>query len=324
MKKSNPKSAFAKVTSIARDKAEIIGEKATDAAKIASAKATDAAKNASEKAADAAAVINNAASAGKQKMMEGIYRPIFPEEFTKDGYRMPKMIAISDDSKRRDIEVCEGSIGWSDTANGIDVLHLYEEAAALSGITFYPQALCDSVYYEDPQAPGRYINLDSYFDTLLKDRITELRQIAYDLGAKSCTLESLEETTTARTAKGMFSARRLASVDASGEATSQTSNRIVFHQTFEGSAEPRRPELHLFAHDKEIEFLISTRCNKANTNQTKTYRVELDSSSTQTMSAQLAGKLDKALSSLGVTCSFGLQSKALAESRRKLVFEVEF
>ena len=313
MKKSSPKSAFAKMTSMARDKAEIIGEKAADAA-----------KNASEKAADAATMINDAASAGKQKVMEGIYRPIFPEEFMNDSYRTPKMIVISDGSKRRDVEVCEGSIGWSGTAAGVDVLHLYEESAALSGITFYPQALCDSVYYEDPQTPGRYINLDSYFDTLLKDRITELRRIAYDLGAKSCTLESLEETKTARTAKGMFSARKLASVDASGEAVSQSRNQIVFHQTFEGNAEPRRPELHLFAHDKEIEFLISTRCNEGNTNKTKTYRVNLDSSSTQAMSVQLAGKLDKALSGLGVTCSFGLQSKALAESHRKLVFEVEF
>ena len=313
MKKASPKSAFDKAASMARSKAESLGDKAADVAKR-----VDEAK---VKAADA---INETASTSKQKLMEGIYRPVFPEQYEQGDYNRPKMIAISDGSDRRDIEVCEGSIGWSGAAAGVDVLYLYEKAVPYSGIVFYPQAQCDSVYYEDSRTPGRYISLETYFDTLQKDRITELRRIAYDLGAKSCTLESFEEAKSVRIAKGGIGARKLGGVNASGKATSQTSKRIVFSQTFEGSAEPRRPELKWFAHDQEIEFLISTRCNGDDANKTKNYRVELDSSSTQTMSAQLAGKLDKALTKLGTAVNFSLQGEALDESRRKLVFEVEF
>ena len=98
----------------------------------------------------------------------------------------------------------------------------------------------------------------------------------------------------------------------------------MFSQTFEGNAEPRHPELKWFAHDQEIEFLISTRCNGGEGNTTKEYRVELDSLSTQTMSEQLAAKLDKALGKLGAACNFSLEGEALTESRRRLVFEVEF
>ena len=112
--------------------------------------------------------------------------------------------------------------------------------------------------------------------------------------------------------------------DASLEYSSASSKRTVFGQTFEGHAEPRRPELKWFAHDQEIEFLIATRCNNDGGNTTKRYRVELDSSSTQTMSVQLASKLDKALGKLGASVNFSLKGEAFAESRRRLVFEVEF
>lgn len=313
MRITDPKSAFAMAASAARNKAETIGDKATDAAKKVDAARTKA-----------TAKITDTASSGKQKVMESIYRPVFPEQYTHSDYGRPKMIVLSDGSDRQDIEVCEGSIGWSDTAAGIDTLYLYEEAIPFSGIVFYPQALCDSIYYEDSHTPGRYISLDSYFDTLQRDKITELRRIAYELGAKSCTLESLEVAKSVRIAKTKIGARKLASVDASKESTSESSKRIVFSQTFEGNAEPRRPELNWFAHDQEIEFLISTRCNEENANKTKRYRAELDSSSAQTMSVQLAGKLDKALSKLGASVNFSLQGEALEESRRKLVFEVEF
>ena len=100
MNSTNPKSVFAKAASAARSKAESVSEKATGAA-----------KRASEMATDAAAKINDTAEAGKLKIMEGYYRPVFPEEYMRDDYSRPKMIAISDGSDRRDIEVCEGSIG---------------------------------------------------------------------------------------------------------------------------------------------------------------------------------------------------------------------
>ena len=312
MKDTKQESIFAKVASATQDKTKIIGDKATDAA-----------KKAGELASDATAKINEVALSSKQKVLEGIYRPVFPEEYSQSDYDRPKMITIADETVRRDIEVCEGSLGWFGTAAGVNILHLYEEAVPLSGIVFYPHTLCDSVYYEDPLTPNRYISLDTYFDTLHKDKITELRRIAYELGAKSCKLESIEEAKRVRVARGKIGVKKTASIDESSEMSSESSKRIVFSQTFEGNDVPRHPELKWFANDQEIEFLISTRCNEENANKTKNYRVELESSSTQTMSVQLACKLDKALGKLGAV-NFSLQGEALDESRRRLVFEVEF
>lgn len=312
MAKIDPKSTFSKAASTVQKSA------------------TSAIKAAGEAATNAATRVSSAASSGKQKVMEGIYRPVFPEQYESGDFNRPKLVAISDDADRRDIEVCEGSIGWSDSAAGVEVLHLYEEAVPLSGITFFPQALCDSVYYEDSLTPGRFINLDCYFDVMQKDRITELRRIAYELGARKCTLESIEEAKSVRMAKGGIKAKGKSGsslsggADASRETASESIKRIVFTQTFEGNAEPQRPELKWFAHDQEIEFLIATRCNGGDGNTTKEYRVELDSSSTQTMSEQLAAKLDKALGKLGASCNFSLKGEALTESRRRLVFEIEF
>lgn len=323
MMKIDPKSTLSKAASV-------VQERATDAAKRAGEVAASAAERAGEVGADAATKAGEAASSGKQKMMESIYRPVFPEEYTSSDYNRPKMIAIANSAERKDVEVCAGSIGWSDTAAGVNVLHLYEESVPFSGITFYPQALCDSVYYEDSLTPGRFINLDCYFDVLQKDRITELRRIAYELGARKCTLESTEEAKSVSMAKGGIKAKAKikkglsGGADASRKSSSASSKSIVFTQTFEGNAKPKRPELKWFAHDQEIEFLISTRCNGDDSNATKQYRVELESSSTQTMSVQLAAKLDKALGKLGATCNFTLQDEAYTESRRRLVFEVEF
>lgn len=334
MAKANPRAAIAKAASSiqkrATSAAKAASEAVSDAAKVAGEAVSDAAKVAGEAASDTAKHVVDAAATGRQKVMEGIFRPVFSEQYESGELKRPKMIAIANDADRKDIEVCEGSIGWSGNAAGVEVLHLYEDAVPTSGLTFFPQALCDSVYYEDSLTPGRFINLDCYFDVLQKDRITELRRIAYELGARKCTLESIEEAKSVRMAKGGIGVKGklgkipVGDADGSYRATTESRKRIVFSQTFEGNAEPRRPELKWFAHDQEIEFLIATRCNGSDRNMTKDYRVELDSSSTQTMSVQLAAKLDKALGKLGAACNFSLKGEALTESRRRLVFEVEF
>lgn len=241
------------------------------------------------------------------------------------------MIVIADDEERKNIDVCKGSIGWASKAGGLDVLHLYEEVVSDSDIVFYPQPQLDSVYYQDALDSSRYISLDCYFDTVQKDKFTELKRIAFELGSKKCRLESYEETKSVRVVKAGASARKKngpekasASIDADAKATSQTQKSIVFSQTFEENDNPRRPELRWFAHDKEIEFLIDTRCNGGDAGKTKEYSMQLSSMAMQTMNVQTAIKIDKALAKLGAACNFSLKGEALTEQRRTLVFEIEF
>jgi len=176
------------------------------------------------------------------------------------------MIVIADEDQRKGIEVCEGAIGWFSKEAGLEVLHLYEEAVPFSGVAFFPRAICDAVYFEDTMTPGRYVSLDCYFDVLNKDKITELRRIAYELGAKKCTLEVTEEAKSVRVGKGAASGKGKTEVSAGkarkrisstgGEVKADLKNakeleqRIVFEQEFEGNANPKRPELKWYAHDQ--------------------------------------------------------------------------
>lgn len=325
----NPKEAISKTASFAQEKASDVAGLALATAKKAHAATSDIAKHASK-----------AFDEEKERVREAYYKPIFPEEFRSPDYDRPKMIVIEDEDERKGIDVCEGAIGWFGTAAGLEVLHLYEEVVPTSGVEFFPRPECGAAYFENKITPGRYINLDCYYDVLEKDMFTELRRIAYELGAKKCTLESYEESKSALSAEAGFGgkfknpadkkkqSRKIVTNNDSSQAMIDYSGTheksIVFTQVFEGSANPKRPELLWFKNDKEIEFLINTRCNADDANQTKTYRIQLDSSSTQTMSVSLAAKLDKAIGKLGCACNFSLEGKAKTEARKKFLFDVEF
>ena len=324
--KIGPRSKIKQLAMAAQEKAEDIGEIAKDTASKVKGDASEFVGEAARKAA-----------------ME-IYKPVFPEDQSEQ-----KMIIIADEDDRKDIEVCRGSIGWASRAGGMYVLHLYEEAVPISGIEFFPQPQLYSVYYQDAIDGKRYISLDRYFDTIQKDKITELKRIAYDLGAKSCRLESYEEEKSVRIAKakaGLMSKGKKAKKGAEGQkaedgekaeegnlsagasagvkSDAHSHKSVVFSQTFEGNDQPRRPELKWFANDKEIEFLIDTRCGGSDVGKTKEYSMELSSTSMQTMNVQAAAKIDKALSKLGASFNFSLEGEALTEQRRRLLFEIEF
>ena len=317
--KDESKSRIQMFASIAQKRASELGGKATDAAQKAAKGATGIANEAAKKAAETAADM-------RQKAELSIYKPVFDEDYDR-----PKMIVIADEDDRKDIEVCKGSIGWSSKAGSLDVLHLYEEVVPDSDIVFFPQPQLDSIYYQDTLDSTRYISLDCYFDTIQKDKFTELKRIAYALGAKECRLESFEETKSVRMAKSDASVKNKSvkertpvGADADMKASSRTQKSVVFSQTFEKNNNPRRPELKWFAHDKEIEFLIDTRCSGEDAGKTKEYRMELSSMAMQTMNVQTAIKIDKALAKLGTACNFSLKGEALTEQRQTLIFEIEF
>lgn len=311
--------------------------KAKDALEDAAESVQSAAREYGEKvisaASEGARLASEAAKEGSQRLKESIYNPVFPEDYAAVDYDRPKMIIIVDEDERKGIDICEGSIGWFSKEAGLEVLHLYEEAVPFSGLSFFPRPMCDSVYYVDPFDSNRYVSLDSYFDELQKDKMTELRSIARSLGAKKCTLESFEKAKCITVRKGKLGGRlKKEGVDfdpeGSGELTQEDSassqQKILFSQTFEGDARPRVPQLRWYAYDQEIKFLIDSRIGEDGENSTSRYAIEIDSASSSTMKTALAAKIDVALKKLGASCNFSLEGEALSESRRKLRFEVEF
>ena len=117
------------------------------------------------------------------------YNPLFEEEYRSAEFCLPNVICIVDDAVRRGVDVCKGAIGWREEKRGTEVLYLYDEFVAQSGLNFIPTAVCDEVYYVDVHNRNRFIKLDCVFQQALEEKIAELEHIAYSLGAKFCSIE---------------------------------------------------------------------------------------------------------------------------------------
>lgn len=310
-------------------------------AKTAASTATDAFTAASETAANVGEMAVKAASTGASKVATAAqkkhqesliarYNPVFPDEFTSPDYDLPNLIIIEDGDARKGIDVCKGAIGWLSKTKGMEVLHLYEEAVSFSNLCFYPIPKINSAYYVDSLGGERFLDLDSYHEVIQKEKMTELKNIAYSLGAKECYLETYEEDRSYTKSKKSInaSAKSVIAKNTSGSVDQQTNSEhsqkrsITFKQVFEGSDNPTRPELHYFKNDTEILSLIDSRCLE--NNQTKEYSFQLDASSSSAMSITTAMKIDSALKVAKVKANSAFMHVTEQESKRKLIFHINF
>ena len=261
-----------------------------------------------------------------------LYSPVFPEQYRDPDFDLPRTIVIVDGDQRKNIDVCEGAIGWLSKNAGMEVLHLYESFVPDSGLRFHPVALCDAAYCVDPFDAARYVNLDAYFETMQQDKVTELRNVAYELGAKSCRLESYCEESNASSETKRATASLLP-VRASGDeleahgAMNREAERlceIVFSATFEENAAPRRPKLGWYRNDREILSLIEIRCSGDKRGTLGTYDIKLSSTASATMSIEQASKLRTVLRGMKISCGRSLEREARNEQKKSLRYIVEF
>lgn len=284
--------------------------------------------DAADGAAGAAADIGDAVNDWAYQQQLNRYRPVTKEVYQSPSFHLPNMIRIVDGNERRGIDACRDAIGWLDTVRGTQIFNLYREAIGDSELSFYPKPSLYSAYYIDAFDRSRFVDLDSYFATMQQDKMAELRRIAFMLGAKRCKLEvtEYEETRRGHQVKGSAKAGKKGSARINGSLSALTRNekKILFTQEFEGDMVPQRPELHWYAHDSDILLLIETRCGGEDKNKAKSYRVELKSETTMTMSVSLAMAIDEACSKLNIRANSSLTSQAKRELRQSFVFEVEF
>lgn len=261
------------------------------------------------------------------------YNPLFPEQYKDESYCLPNMITIVDDAVRRGIDVCEGAIGWTSKQNDMEVLHLYDEAIEMSGIKFIPMATCDAIYYVSSFDRNVFIRTDCIFSRAHEERMAELKNIAYSLGAKSCEIEITEESVEISSQNKAFSSSSKATIKgvkvsqsesveqgSSSKISNQRSGRIVAE--FEGSDTPHRPELKWFANDDTIKGLIEMRCTNGNSIKSET--LTLSGSSSAAMSQKTAYAIDTAVSKMGAGVSSNMESEAIRENTSKLIFIIKF
>ena len=261
------------------------------------------------------------------------YNPLFPDVYNSDTFNIPNMIMIRDDAERRGIDVCEGAIGWLGNESGMEVLYLYDEAVVNSGITFVPTADCDAIYYVDSFDRKRFIRIDCIFSKAHEERLAELKHVAYCLGAKSCTIEISESSVEVNVSKkkaaigasGIIHGTKVSSTESAEQNTSaknsaQLSGKV--HIQFEGHNVPQRPDLKWFANDENIKRLIDFRCHGANTIKSET--LQLQGSSSATMSQKTACAIDNAVGAMKVKGNSAMESQAVKENHRTLIFSIEF
>lgn len=251
--------------------------------------------------------------------------PLFSDEFSSDSFHIPNIIKIVDDAERRDIEMCEGAIGWRSKENNTEILFLYDEERERCGIEFVPNFSCNSIYCVDPFDRNRFIKVDCIFAKSQEEKLAELENIAFCLGAKACSIEIVSSETTSNINKTSFSAtvkggtlssesRNDTSVCAANKSTGKTVIK------FEGHNSPTAPKLKWFTYDDTINNLIKMRCDSPNS--IKSRALELSGSSSATMSVQTAIAID-ALSKKAKATS-NMEAQSTMELNSKLVFEIEF
>lgn len=272
------------------------------------------------------------------------YNPITMREFKSKSFNLPNIIKIVDDAVRRDIDVCEGAIGWLDKENETEVLYLYDEAVANSGIEFLPTVGCDQIYYVDHFDRSKFIQVESIFERSHSERLAELERIAYSLGAKSCLIEieyaDAESLSTSRSAGLTHSfSTKIKNDENGGKSENEqkisvgidNSRSLSNHRSgkartyFSGNAEPIRPELKWFAKDESIKGLIEMRCSSSNSIRSRT--LVLEGSTSATMSYHIACSIDGLLkqgATRKIQSKFSMATKAIRENSSKLIFDVEF
>ncbi len=250
------------------------------------------------------------------------YNPLTAEKFRSEEFTLPNVIEIVDDAVRRDIEVCEGAIGWTDFVNDVEVLHLYDEWVAESGLQFIPFPKCDAVYCVDNFERTKFINAETVFERSASEKIAELENIAYCLGAKSCSIEIVEHNSQTTSSAAQITANAVSNQPTAGLSLfSQNQNRQSGKNVslFEGNRTPSEPPLKWFSFDENIKGLIAMRCS--GNNSIKSKLLEISCTTSSTMSQKAAGAIDKILK---VNASMSMEKKAIKEHCSVLVFEVNF
>ncbi len=293
-------------------------------------KATDVSKKV---AVNVATNVQDGASNLSEKMKQDSYErrlkkynPLFAKEYKSRTFKLPEIIKVVSGADRRDVDVCQGAIGWRESVNNVEVLCLYKDFAEECGLTFAPSPKNDNIYYVDSFDRSVYIGTDRIFGRAKDEKLAELEHIAFSLGAKSCYIEIIESDTQIESSHSkMKSSINHSGVKAEVSASNEINQKNVNKQSgktrtyFSGSNEPVRPTLKWFKDDKNINNLIDMRCSNANSAKSKT--LEIEGSSFATMTQNTACAIDLLSKSKN---SMSVEKQAMKELYSKLIFEIEF
>ena len=245
------------------------------------------------------------------------YAVVTEKAFRSNEFLQPSVIRIEDDSANREFVEDADAIGWIEVHKDVQVLHMYFSFVKDCKLVFIPMLQRGEIYCQDPFDPSHFTNVNQVFKKSADEKLAELNNIAYRLGAKSCSVEIIEAESESKTSRYQATVKGDSVLSAGtnqSNAKKQSGKTITY---FEGHDDPQKPDLKWFAYDENIKGLIEMRCNKA----IKSKVLELNGASSATMSKTMACAIDELLKISG---NISMEKKAIEEHSHKLLFEIEF
>ena len=242
------------------------------------------------------------------------YTAVLLSDFEREDFKIPSIITIEDDSANRKFIEDAEAMGWIELHKEVPAFHIYSSFVEKSELVFIPIPQRNNVYCQDNFDSRKYINSNQIFGKATEEKLAELSNIAYCLGAKSCSVEILETEEQAELYR-MRMMKSAETVSRKAIISNRKSGKRVSY--FEGNNEPKVPQLKWFAHDENVKNLIEMRCNKA----IKSTVLELSGSSCASMSRAIACAIDDILSIDG---KISMEKQATKELNDSLLFEIEF
>ena len=265
-------------------------------------------------------------------------RPLTLKEFKSKKFDTPNVIKIIDDADIRDIDVCEGAIGRLVTANGVEILYLCDKYIRESGLNFVPSPVCNAIYHVDNFDHQKYICTDEIFSKALEEKMAELEHIAFCLGAKSCSIEIIENNVEIsnvdidnssnvklkgnKNKKNSSDIRVNESVSVENGRQNKRSSSGKIVTTFSGNAAPKPPRLKWFEHNDNVKNLIEMRLSDGISICTKTLKLMGTSSASMTQKTAIA--IDSEITKMGIKSKNSVEKQAQIEKNSQLIFEVIF
>lgn len=257
-------------------------------------------------------------------------QPIFPTQ-TKGAislddtdFFIPKFIRIVPrDKKHAESSVCQGSIGYIVEQKSFRTVNLFRDSLDAFGLNFYPD--CDSeFYYIDPSDCDTYIALNEYFAYLKIARISELKKIAQDLGAKHFKV-TYKEKCISFTGKKVTTNTKIATMNGDVAHHTQCEQyaeiKVMAETNFPGHT-PIKPQLKYLQRDKNIQTLIAMRMNESSPLLQE--HLELEMCNSSGMKLEDAVKIDAILKGLKCVGNATVVSEVQNEERRCLEYDIEF
>lgn len=283
--------------------------------------------------------VQEAASVTSEKIKEDSknrrlkkYHPITLKEYKSKKFNIPNVIKIVDDAETRHIDVCKDAIGRLVNEKGVEIFYMTDEFVSTCGLHFVPAPVCDAIYHVDNFDRTRFIRTDEIFSKALEEKLAELEHIAFCLGARSCSIEIVEDNqeNNERKTKSESSLKEdkkngnkfKNTVSVESKNNTKRNNRGKSITNFSQNTIPQQPRLKWFAHNDNVRNLIEMRLAESGSVRSKT--LELSGTSSASMTQKTAIAIDYEISKTGIKSNNNIERQAQIEKNSKLIFEVIF